>query len=111
MFLYQWAFIILLAAVVVQFVTAFAPQSDGWLFESQPRKTYVVKTDSDNPKLLAIGVNIRIIGDVHYKWMSCVTIGVVCQKTLTAQWSEVSRLGQYLPVSYTHLTLPTICSV
>eukprot|EP00969_Alexandrium_andersonii_P136733 6050131-Alexandrium_andersonii.AAC.1 len=29
----------------------------------------------------------------------------------TATWRPLSSLGKFSPVSYTHLTLPTICSV
>ena len=34
---------ITLAAAVAQWVGPFALQSEGWVFESQPRQTYVVK--------------------------------------------------------------------
>ena len=34
------------------------------------------------------------------------------KKALEDKWIEISPLDQgYIPVSYTHLTLPTICSV
>ena len=36
------------AAVVAQWVRAFAPQAEVLEFESQPRHTQVVKTDSDS---------------------------------------------------------------
>ena len=32
-------------------------------------------------------------------------------KLLAVQWLQQERPGHTLPVSYTHLTLPTICSV
>ena len=35
-------------AAVAQWVRAMAPQAEGWVFESQPRHTYVVKTGSDS---------------------------------------------------------------
>ena len=36
-----------MTAVVSQWVRAFTPQADGWMFEPQPRQTLVVKTGSD----------------------------------------------------------------
>ena len=36
------------AAAVAQWVKAFTPQAEGWVFESHPRQTYVVKTGSDS---------------------------------------------------------------
>ena len=33
-----------LAAAFAQWMKAFAPQAEGWMFESQPRRTQVVKT-------------------------------------------------------------------
>ena len=34
-------------AAVAQWVRALAPEAEGWVFESQPRQTQVVKTGSD----------------------------------------------------------------
>ena len=36
------------AAAVAQWIRALAPQAEGWVFESRPRQTYVVKTGSDS---------------------------------------------------------------
>ena len=36
-------------AAVAQWARAFACQAEGWVFESQPRQTHVVKTSSDIP--------------------------------------------------------------
>ena len=46
------------AAVVAQWIRAFAPQAEGLVFESQPRQTLIVKTGSDSStaKRSAIGV-------------------------------------------------------
>ena len=45
---------------MAQWVRAFAPQAEGWVFESQPRQSYVVKTGSDSStaKRSAIGVSV-----------------------------------------------------
>ena len=37
------------AAAVAQWVRAFASQAEGWVFESKPRHTLVVKIGSDSP--------------------------------------------------------------
>ena len=44
---------------VAQWVRGFPSQAEGWMFESQPRQTQVVKTGSDSStaKRSAIGVN------------------------------------------------------
>ena len=39
---------LLICAAVAQCVRAFAPQAEEWVFESQPRQSYVVKTGSDS---------------------------------------------------------------
>ena len=48
------------AAVVVQWVRAFAAQVEGWVFKSQPRQTFVVKivSDSSTAKRSAIDVGV-----------------------------------------------------
>ena len=49
------------AAAVAQWVRAFAPQAESWVFESRLRQTVkVVKTvsDSSTAKRLAIGVSV-----------------------------------------------------
>ena len=45
---------------VAQWVKAFVPHAEGWVFESQPRQTHVVKRGSDSftAKRLAIGVSV-----------------------------------------------------
>ena len=45
---------------VMQWVGALAMQAEGWLFESQPRQTYVENkgSDSSNAKRSAIGVSV-----------------------------------------------------
>ena len=49
-----------LTAAVAQSVRAFAPQAEGWMFESQTRQTQAVKTGSDSytAKRSAIGVSV-----------------------------------------------------
>ena len=46
------------AAAVAQWFSALAPQAEGWVLESQPRQTEVVKTGSDSSiaKRSALGV-------------------------------------------------------
>ena len=43
-----------------QWVRTFTPQAEGWVFESQPRQTQVVKTGSDSStaKRSALGVSV-----------------------------------------------------
>ena len=45
-------------AAVAQWVRAFASQADGWVFESQPRQTQVVKTGSAKRSALYEGVSV-----------------------------------------------------
>ena len=52
---------------VAQAVRAFAPQAEGWVLESQPQQTFVVKTGFNSSTLL---------GDDHHKQMSCVTVSM-----------------------------------
>ena len=49
-----------LAAAVAQWVRAFAQLTEGWVFESQPRQTYIIKTGSDSStaKRSALGLNV-----------------------------------------------------
>ena len=51
------------AAALAQWVRAFAPQAEGWVFESQPRQTQVAKTGSDSStaKRSDIDVNVSIL--------------------------------------------------
>ena len=66
-----------------------APQAEGWLFESQPRQTYVVKTasDSSTAKRPAIGVSVMVLGENHYKRIH-VTVDVARQITLMLNGHE-----------------------
>ena len=63
---------------MAQSVRAFAPQAEGWMFESQPRQTLVVKTGSDSTaKRSAIRVSVTgVLGDDHYKRTPRVTVGL-----------------------------------
>ena len=56
-------------AAVAQLVRAFDPQAEVWVFESQQRQTYVVKTGSvsSTAKSSAIEWVSRVLGDEHYK--------------------------------------------
>ena len=54
---------------VAQAVRAFAPQAEGWVLESQPRQTYVVKTGFNSS-------TSTLLGDDHYKQMSRVTVSM-----------------------------------
>ena len=49
-----------ITAAMAQWVRAFVPQAEGWVFESQPRQNLVVKTgrDSFNAKRSAMGVSV-----------------------------------------------------
>ena len=49
-----------LTTAVVQWARAFTFQAEGWVFESQPQKTEVVKTGSDSStaKRSATGVSV-----------------------------------------------------
>ena len=49
-----------IAAAVAQWVRAIALQVEGWVFESEPRQTLVVKTgiDSSTDKRSALGVSV-----------------------------------------------------
>ena len=66
------------AAAVAQWVRTFAPQADGWVFESEPEQTEVFQTGSESStaKRSALGVSIKVLGEDHYKRMSRVTVGV-----------------------------------
>ena len=71
-------------AAVVQRVRAFASQAKGWVFESQSRQTYVVKTGSDSSTAKRSAIESRVLGDDLYKRMPRVTVSVARQWTLTA---------------------------
>ena len=49
-----------ITAVVASWVRASAPHAEGWVFESQQRQTYAVKTGSDSftAKRSAIGASV-----------------------------------------------------
>ena len=53
-------------------MVAQSDRAEGWLFESQPRHTKIVKTVSDTttPKRSAIDVSVTVLRDDHYKPMS-----------------------------------------
>ena len=84
--------------VVAQSVRAFALHAEGWVFKSQLRHTYIVKTRSDNStaKLSAIGVSVM----GFRRWL--LWMNVPCHslcgtlKILAAQWPWLSRKGQNL---------------
>ena len=40
--------IIWIIAALAQWARAFASQAEGWMFDSKPQETYVVKTGSDS---------------------------------------------------------------
>ena len=63
---------------MAQWVRALDPQAEGWVLESKPRKTQVVKTGSDGftAKPSAIGVSVTGSRGDHYKLMPNVTVGV-----------------------------------
>ena len=63
------------AAAVAQWVRAFAPQAEGWEFESQPQLGKS-GSDSSTAKLSAIGVSVIGPRRYHYKRMSCVKVGL-----------------------------------
>ena len=65
--------------MVPQWFRAVAPQAEGWVFETQPQQTLVVKTgmsESFTAKRSALSVSPRVLGDDHYSPMSRVTVGV-----------------------------------
>ena len=59
------------------------------------------------PTLSVISAVIRIVS----VWLSVVSAGSVETERLLIVGADVSVLVIVTPVSYTHLTLPTICSV
>ena len=64
-----------MAAAVAQWIGEFAPQAEGWVFESQLRQIQVVKQVVTAPL-----PNARkwVLGDDHYRWMPRVSVGVAC---------------------------------
>ena len=66
------------AVAVAQWVKAFAPQAEGWVFESQPWQTQVVKTGSKSStaKRLALGMSVTGPRKYVYKRTPRVTVGV-----------------------------------
>ena len=50
-----------IAAAVAQWFRVFAPQAEGWMFESQPPQTQVAKTGrhSSTAKRSALGVSVK----------------------------------------------------
>ena len=57
-----------LTAMVAQWIRAIVPQTEGWLFESQPGQNLVVKTvsDSSTAKRSAKVLVSRALGYDHY---------------------------------------------
>ena len=47
---------------VAQWARAFAPQAEGWVFESQPRQTLVVKTGSDSSTAKRPPIDMNVMG-------------------------------------------------
>ena len=45
-----------MAAAVAKSVRALALQAEGWVFEYQPRQTYVVKTGSDSSSAKRVSI-------------------------------------------------------
>ena len=82
---------------VAQWVRTLAPQAEGWVFESQPRKTYVIITGSDSStaKRSALVCVTRVLGDAHYKRISCGTLkNPHCSRAMRAKHrSEISSLS------------------
>ena len=76
-----------MTAAVAQSVRAFASNAKGWVFESQPQQTEVVKEgrDSSTAKRSATGVSVMVLEDDHFKRMLSVTVGVAHIRTLNAQ--------------------------
>ena len=52
------------------------PQAEGWVFESQPRQTLVVKTDSDSSTANHSTIGVSVLDDDHYKRMPRLAVGV-----------------------------------
>ena len=52
----------LATAAVSQWVRTFAPQAEGWVFESKPRQTYVVKTGSDSSTSKRSAIDVSVMG-------------------------------------------------
>ena len=52
--------ILIRTAAMAQWVRVFTPQAEGWVLESQPQQTIVVKTscDSSTAKLLTVGASV-----------------------------------------------------
>ena len=83
---------------MAQSVRAFVLHAEGWVFESQPRQTLVVKTGMTVPLPNArqqVWVS-RVLGDDHYKLVSHVTVGVARLRTRTAHRSSNYNIGQVL---------------
>ena len=70
---------------MAQSVKAFASHAEGWMFESQLQQACVVKASSDSStgKRSATDMGVAVLGYDHFKRMSCVTVGLARQRTLT----------------------------
>ena len=53
---------VLICAAVAQWVRALAPQAEEWVFESQPRQSYVVKTGSDSSTSNCSAIAVSVTG-------------------------------------------------
>ena len=54
--------------------------------------------------------NIQLYGNNHSPWVQAVMMGLH-QKQMEYSRTATPPFEVFKPVSYTHLTLPTICSV
>ena len=81
-----------------QWDRAFALQAEGWVFESQPRPSLVVKTSNNcfTANCSAKGVSVTVLGDDHYKRLPRVTVVVARYRTLTTQLPREPSVGHYL---------------
>ena len=65
------------AAAVAQTVRVFASHAVIWVFESQPRQTWVIETGSESATTKHSALGVSVTGPLWrpYKRMSCVTVG------------------------------------
>ena len=66
------------SAAVAQWIRAFAPKAEVWVFESQPRQTQLAKTGSDSStaKRSALWCECHTSSEMTYKRMPRVTEGM-----------------------------------
>ena len=53
------------AETLAQPVKAFAQEADGWMFKTQPRQTYVVKTGSDSSDAKSSALDVSVTGPLR----------------------------------------------